>query len=197
MFYRSFYTSKIFALVILPILGLCKPIFAAYPLINELDIANHHLQFWWKNGQFMTGSKESNSCIFPFESEYYPPTPQTIPKDIEKWKELGVDCQPLPMKLNFKESNTLYTVEVQRSFSSNSDLYSDNNDTELKSTLPHISFYREGILMAENLIPRPVVPCSLDLLQIDEKRGNEILVTWRLGETLRGITIFSIPESAK
>ena len=197
MFYRIFQIVTAISLLATTKYLYSKPVFAAYPLINELDIANHNLQFWWKEGHFLTGSKLENSCILPFESDFFPPSPQMLPEDLDTWKELGQNCEALPMKLTFKENGVEYILEVQQGSFSLEHPAELSPSESIKPSLPRVLLYREGLLTAENLIPRPIIPCSLDLLPINGQPGKEILITWRLGETLRGITIFSIPESAK
>ena len=145
----------------------------------------------------MTGSELKNSVILPFESEFFPPTPQPLPSDLDTWKELGQNCENLPIKHNFKVKGVKYSIEVLQDSLPLEHPEKRTQSTDIGPALPRILFYREGLLTAENLIPRPVIPCTLDLLPVNEQSGKEILISWRLGETLRGITIFSIPESAK
>ena len=60
-----------------------------------------------------------------------------------------------------------------------------------------IHMIQNKLLIAENIIARPIRLCSIHLLQADELVGPELIITWKLNEKTNGVTIFRIPENLK
>ena len=60
-----------------------------------------------------------------------------------------------------------------------------------------IRLYRDGLFMAQNSIPRPIEPCNITLLDIDDFEGQEILIIWNYISDIKGMIAYSIPDMVK
>jgi hypothetical protein len=164
------------------LLSFLCPAEAAIPLVVAIDIADHGLKFWWREGEFLAGSKETGLGIKPLGNAYAPPASIPLPQDISEWTELGSECVDT-MSLDHMIDGVQHKITVV--------------PVSGKANVHAVRLYREDLLLADNVIPRPVELCSLHLLQTDQLLGEEIVIIWGIGETLRGATVFHIPETAK
>jgi hypothetical protein len=165
---------------------------ALMPLLPILDIADKDLEFWYKDGQFLVGIKEKSKAIDPF-TEIVPPNPQEIPKDISTWNSIGKACDK-KLKKHFKIDQVQYEVILKE--------IPMKEGLEFGSLVEgtgffEIQLYRDGLFMAQNSIPRPIDPCTITLLDVDQFVGEEILISWSYATNIKGMIIYSIPDSVK
>ena len=165
---------------------------ALMPLLPILDIADKELEFWYKDGQFLVGIKEKSMAIDPF-TEIVPPSPQEIPKDISTWDSIGKLCDR-KLKKRFKIDQVQYEVILKE--------VPMKKGLEFGSLVERTGFfeiqlYRDGLFMAQNSIPRPIEPCTITLLDVDQFVGEDILISWSYATDIKGMIIYSIPDSVK
>jgi len=165
---------------------------ALIPLLPILDIADQNLEFWEKDGQFLVGIKEKSLIIDPF-SEVLPPIPEEMPKDISRWNSIGKECDKR-LKKRFVLDTIQYEVVLKE--------VPMKNNLEFGALIEGTGFFevqlfRDGLFMAQNSIPRPIEPCQIILLDVDQFAGEEILIAWSYASSIKGMIIYSLPDLVK
>ena len=165
---------------------------ALIPLLPILDVADQNLEFWEKDGQFLVGIKEKSLIIDPF-SEVVPPLPEEMPKDISRWNSIGKECDQ-KRKKRFTIDAIQYEVVLKE--------VPMKNNLEFGALIEgtgffEIQLFRDGLFMAQNSIPRPIEPCQITLLDVDQFAGEEILIAWSYASSIKGMIIYSLPDLVK
>ena len=148
---------------------------SAVPLTIEADLVGENLDFMWRTGHFLTVSKKTSQSMKPLEDDKIHP----VPADIDKWENIGKECSDT-------ENYTFQLGEMNLQIRSK---------PILEKKIISIQVYYKDLLIAENTIPRMVSLCSFHVVQADQVIGPELIVTWKMSESINGVTIFRIPET--
>ena len=152
-----------------------KTALAAVPLTIEADIVGENLEFWWKDGHFMTVSKKTQQSMKPLNDSKV----HSIPTDLDTWGQLGKVCL-LPQSHEF----LLGEMNLQI-----------RSTPIVEKQIISIQVFYKDLLIAENTIPRMVEICTYHVVQADKVIGPELIVTWKMSEKINGVTVFRIPET--
>jgi hypothetical protein len=147
------------------------------PLVPAADIAQDDLQTWWKPGDLMVGMPNENGrpAMRPLVDFH----PRTLPKTSAGWTLIGEAC-PAP-----KQIDGLICGHPVRAEITGDALH------------PKLRLIIDGRAVAETLLGRPAVVCSLHIGEADTVVGPELIVSWRPEKesTIRGLTVYRIPEA--
>jgi hypothetical protein len=147
------------------------------PLVLAADIAQDELQVWWKPGDLMVGMP--NESGRPAMRPLIDLQPRTLPKSAAGWTLFGEAC-PAP-----KQIDGVFCGHPVRAELTGDALH------------PKLRLLIDGRAVAENLLGRPAVVCSLHIGEADTVVGPELIVSWRPEKesTIRGLTVYRIPEA--
>ena len=155
---------------------------AAPPLLVAADIGEAGMMVWWRDGDLLAGSTTTDGR--PGVRPLAQGQPLALPADLSGWKPLGQRCDDTPSAQATIDGNTV-TVSI----------VTDPTAQQI------VRLTTGEVTLAENTLGRPAKICSVHIGQADALPGQEVLVTWRLGEdpasTINGLTVFRIPETAR
>jgi hypothetical protein len=172
---------------------------AAPPLVPAADVADPDLQVYWRDGELLLGMplRSDRPALRPLVDL----APSTLPDDLSGYRRLGEACDAVPRATATLDGNPV-VAEIGGSLEA-----------------PTIVLKGGPVVLAQNKLGRPVVPCTIDIVQADAVPGLEVVVTWRTGvagpdaadaaaatptaqpappsSEARGVFVFRIPDTAR
>lgn len=153
---------------------------AAPPLVPAADLAGDGLEVWWREGELLAGVGErpDRRGVRPLADL----APIELPSDLSGWRRIGANCHP-----NANADATLGELPVVAELAGSSDE-------------PVVQIRAGARVVASAALGRPARSCDIAVVQADGLPGLEVIVVWRPAsedETLRGVTVYHIPEIAR